>query len=302
MYFGNPIMTFALYLMVFIYGIVIGSFLNVCILRLPLKENIVSERSHCWKCGHELAWYDLFPLFSYIFLKGKCRYCGEHISAQYPIIEALNGVLWCLSFAIIGWEWEAVFVCLVISGLIVVTVVDWRTFEIPFGVVIYIFVIGALHLVYVIVNAAVSKAAGGTGEKVVTDVVEMVTDNGTPYTMEYTRSFIAGIAHAPWYEYVIGFFAVSVPLLLIYIFSKGRGIGGGDVKLMAAAGLVLGWKLILLALIAGCLYGSVIHIIRMKVSKEGRVLAMGPYLSAGILTAMWFGGPILEWYAGMFVG
>ena len=71
---------------------------------------------------------------------------------------------------------------------------------------------------------------------------------------------------------------------------------------MAAAGLVLGWKLSLLALIAGCFYGSVIHIIRMKVSKEGRVLAMGPYLSAGILTAMWFGEAIIKWYAGFFAG
>ncbi|MBO4559861.1 MAG: prepilin peptidase, partial [Lachnospiraceae bacterium] len=112
--------------------------------------------------------------------------------------------------------------------------------------------------------------------------------------------FVAGIAHGPWYEYVIGFFAVSVPLLGIYYFSKGRGIGGGDVKLMAAAGLVLGWKLVLLALIAGCLYGSVIHIIRMKTQGEGSVLAMGPYFSAGILTAMWFGGPIIEWYSSFF--
>ena len=291
-------MTFVLYFIVFLYGIVIGSFLNVCILRIPLKENITSKRSHCWKCGHKLAWYDLFPLFSYIFLKGKCRYCGEHISVQYPIIEALNGVLWCLTFAIVGFEWEAVFICLVISALIVITVVDWRTFEIPFGAVIYIFVIGIAHLAYVIVNWRMSIAAGNNGEVVREVASEMMLDNGTSFTFTETQRFIAGIAHAPWYEYVIGFFAISVPFLLIYIISKGKGIGGGDVKLMAAAGLVIGWKLALLAMIAGCLYGSVIHIIRMKVSKEGRVLAMGPYLSAGILTAMWFGGPILEWYGG----
>ena len=293
-------MTFVLYFIVFLYGIVIGSFLNVCILRIPLKENITSKRSHCWKCGHKLAWYDLFPLFSYIFLKGKCRYCGEHISVQYPIIEALNGVLWCLTFAIVGFEWEAVFICLVISALIVITVVDWRTFEIPFGAVIYIFVIGIAHLAYVLINWGTSIAAGNDGRVVREVSVELTASDGSPYTLIDVQRFVAGIAHAPWYEYVIGFFAISVPFLLIYIISKGKGIGGGDVKLMAAAGLVIGWKLALLAMIAGCLYGSVIHIIRMKVSKEGRVLAMGPYLSAGILTAMWFGGPILEWYAGMF--
>ena len=293
--------TVLLYLIVFLYGIVIGSFLNVCILRIPIKESIVTKRSHCVKCGHELAWYDLFPLFSYLFLRGKCRYCGEKISAQYPIVEGLNGLLWVLTFVIVGWEWESVFICLIISALIVVTIVDWRTFEIPFGVVIYLTVIGVIHLAYVIICRQMSLAAGNGGERVIIDVVEMTMNDGTPFTMEYTTRFIAGIAHAPWYEYVIGFFAVSVPLLLIYLISKGKGIGGGDIKLMAAAGLLLGWKLILLALIAGCLYGSVIHIIRMKVSKEGRVLAMGPYLSAGILTALWFGEPIIEWYTGMFV-
>ena len=121
------------YLIVFLFGIVFGSFLNVCIYRIPKKENIVSERSHCMECGHELAWYDLFPLFSYIFLKGRCRYCGAKISPQYPIVEALNGIFWCLTFFIVGWEWEAVFICLVIPALIVITVIDWRTYEIPFG-------------------------------------------------------------------------------------------------------------------------------------------------------------------------
>ena len=143
---------------------------------------------------------------------------------QYPVIEALNGILWCLTFAVVGWEWEAVFICLVISALIVITVIDWRTYEIPFGVVVYIFVVGLVHLAYVIVNRCMSIAAGNDGSKVVSSTVEMVADDGTAYTIEYTRRFIAGIAHGQWYEYVIGFFAVSVPLLLIYIISKGKGI------------------------------------------------------------------------------
>ena len=105
---------------------------------------------------------------------------------------------------------------------------------------------------------------------------------------------------ADWIDYIIGFFVVSVPLAIIYYASKGRAMGGGDVKLMAVAGLFLGWKLALIALIIGCLYGSIIHIIRMKVSGEGKQLAMGPYLSAGIVTAMWVGEYIIEWYAGFF--
>lgn len=250
-----------LYLIVFIYGIVIGSFLNVCILRIPAGETIVSERSHCTKCSHVLHWYDLFPLFSWLALKGRCRYCGAPISKQYPIVEALNGIMWVLTFIICGWSVDSILICLVISALIVLSVIDWRTYEIPFGINVCIFLLGVVRLVYKCIKA------------------------GTRATLP---------------EYIIGFFAVSLFLFLIFLITKGKGIGGGDIKLMAASGLFLGWKLSLLSLIFGCFFGSVIHIARMKLSGEGRVLAMGPYLSAGILVAMWFGQPILEWYMSLF--
>jgi leader peptidase (prepilin peptidase)/N-methyltransferase len=104
-----------------------------------------------------------------------------------------------------------------------------------------------------------------------------------------------------YYIYLIGFFAVSVFMYLIYLFTKGKGMGGGDIKLMAAAGLVLGWKLILLAFFLGCIYGSIVHPIRMKLSKQGRVLAFGPYLSAGIVTAILIGDRLISWYFNMFL-
>ncbi|MCR5205800.1 MAG: prepilin peptidase [Lachnospiraceae bacterium] len=266
------------YILLFVYAIIIGSFLNVCILRIPLKETIVSKRSHCMKCGHQLAWYDLFPLFSYIFLRGKCRYCKAKISVQYPVIEFTNGALAVLCFMFGDfWPHEIdaiirldIFIystmvlllsAVLCSVLIVITLIDWRTFEIPLGANIVILILGLIRLVW---NLIVYGKDGN------------------------------------WLEYIIGFFVVSVPLAIIYYISKGRAIGGGDVKLMAAAGLFLGWKLALIALIAGCLYGSIIHIIRMKVSGEGKQLAMGPYLSAGIVTALWFGKYIVEWYSGFF--
>lgn len=240
---------------IFLYGIVIGSFLNVVILRVPLKESIVTKRSHCTSCSHVLHWYDLFPLFSYLFLKGRCRYCGAKISVQYPIIEAVNGILWVLMFVFCGFSLDTVLMCFVASALLALSVIDERTHEIPPGLNIVIAVCGVARL-----------------------------------ALHWNNRL----------EFLLGAVSVSLLLLLIYIFSKGRAIGGGDIKLMATAGLFLGLKLVIVAFMAGCLYGSVIHIARMKISKKDHVLAMGPYLSAGIVSAMWFGEKIVTWYLSLF--
>ena len=101
-------------------------------------------------------------------------------------------------------------------------------------------------------------------------------------------------------EYVFGFFAVSAPLYLLYIITKGRGIGGGDIKLMAAAGLLLGWKLAIIGFLLGCILGSVIHVVRMRLSSAEHVLAMGPYLSAGIFIAALWGDRMLAWYLSLY--
>jgi len=102
-----------------------------------------------------------------------------------------------------------------------------------------------------------------------------------------------------WYEYLIGFFAISLPFLLLFYLSKGAAIGGGDVKLMAACGMLLGWKLALLGFVLGCIIGSVVHILRMKISGEKHVLAMGPYLSIGVFLSALFGNAVINWYLTM---
>ncbi len=99
-----------------------------------------------------------------------------------------------------------------------------------------------------------------------------------------------------WYEYVIGFFAVSAVLAALFYLSGGRAVGGGDVKLMAACGLLLGWKLIVLGFVLGCVVGSIIHLLRMKISGEKHVLAMGPYLSIGVFASALFGDALIDWY------
>lgn len=244
-----------LYIMIFLIGISIGSFLNVCIYRIPNKEDIVFERSHCMSCGNVLKWYELIPLFSFLVQGGKCRNCKTKLSVQYPLIELLNGLIYVWIFMAKGFQPESILFCICASVLIVISVIDWRTYEIPFGCNI---VIGILGIVRVILD----------------------------------------LAH--WYDYVIGFFAVSGLFLIIYWITKGRGIGGGDIKLMAAAGLLLGWQNILLALMIGSIAGSVIHLTLMKVQGKDRVLAFGPYLAFGIFTAMLYGNEIITWYLGMF--
>ena len=104
-----------------------------------------------------------------------------------------------------------------------------------------------------------------------------------------------------WLDYLIGFVAVSGFLYLLFLLSKGRAIGGGDIKLMAACGLLLGWKLIILAFLFGCIVGAVTHVIRMRVSGEDHVLAMGPYLAIGVMVAALWGNTFLTWYLGSLI-
>ncbi len=243
--------TVLLYIIIFLYGIVIGSFLNVCIYRIPKQENIVKIRSHCMNCGYQLKWYDLVPLFSYLCLRGRCRCCKQKISVQYPLIELLNGALYCIVFAVYGISVEALLYALLASALNTLSVIDFRTYEIPVGINIFILALG---------------------------LIRIATD--------FTH----------WSDYAVGFLLVSGFLYLVHLVTRGRGIGGGDIKLMAVSGLLLGWKQILLAFVMGCIIGSVIHIARMKISGQGHMLAFGPYLSIGILISALAGDQMIAWY------
>lgn len=240
-----------------LYGLVIGSFLNVCIYRIPEGKTVVTERSHCMKCGYQLSWYDMIPVVSWLALRGRCRKCKARISAQYPLVEALNGILYVIVFIVNGVNWTSVLYCLFVSALIVLSVIDFRTYEIPMGINIFILVLGLIHMM-----------------------------------LDYHN----------WLNYVIGLLAISVPLELVLLISKGRAIGGGDVKLMAAAGLLLGWKEIILAFVLGCIVGSVIHLIRIKVSKASHVLALGPYLAVGIVVAALWGEDAIAAYLSLLMG
>lgn len=248
------LLTTLLYSIIFLYGIIIGSFLNVVIYRLPAKENL-SQGSHCTACGYRLRWFDLVPLASYIFLKGSCRKCKSKISLQYPLIELSNGLLYIFIFYMNGFPITTVLYCIVATVLLAISIIDFRTYEIPIELNITLLLIGLIRL---------------------------------------------GLDYKNWSLYLIGFFVISMFLYIVYLITKGRGIGGGDIKLMAVCGLILGYKSIILAFIIGCVLASLIHSIRMIITKEDHVLAFGPYLSMGVFISMMFGERIIQWYRSLF--
>lgn len=235
-------------------GLCVGSFCNVLIYRLPRGEEFVKTPSHCMACGHRLSWYELIPLVSWLAQKGRCRACGAPVSPQYPIVEGLNGAMWLLTGLLFRGDWlRTVLYCALFSLLMVLSVIDWRTFEIPNGLNLAIFILG---------------------------LVQLAADRER------------------WLTYLIGMASVSLVFLLLWFVTGGAGIGMGDVKLMAAAGLLLGWPRILLSVIVGSVAGSVIHLIRMK-RGAGRKLAFGPYLAAGIWFSALLGQRVIAAYLGL---
>lgn len=238
----------------FVLGLLIGSFLNVVIVRLPADEDIVVTPSHCPQCGARIKWYDLVPVVSYIALGGRCRNCKAGISVQYPAVELLSGIV----YALIVWRFSpgvrTLLYLVFASVLIVSAFIDARTRRIPNVLTLIVLLTGALYL------------------------------------------FVTG---ASWQAWIAGAASVAFPLYLLWLFSKGRLIGLGDVKLYVGAGLLLGWQKALLSFGLACILASIIHLIRMKFFHAGRELALGPYLCAGILTALLAGDVLLYYFYGI---
>lgn len=201
--------------MTFVLGAVIGSFLNVVIIRIPRHESISGtyNRSHCMSCGHTLSPLDLVPIFSYIFLGGKCRYCKAHISPRYWIVESVTACAFTLSVMFLGLSISLVIAFVLAAALVVASGIDIDRMEIPYGCSI---VIAALGIVATVMSVF-------TGDM-------------------------------PWYDHLIGAVAISVPFALLAMFGA---MGGGDVQLMAAAGLLLGWKNIIPAAAIGIVLGAI---------------------------------------------
>jgi leader peptidase (prepilin peptidase)/N-methyltransferase len=241
-----------------IFGAIVGSFLNVCIFRLPKEESIVWPGSHCPHCASPIHFYDNIPLVSYLLLKGRCRYCKKSISIQYPLVEGMTALGSLALFMKFGPSLSYLFYFSFVAALIVITVVD---------------------LYHQIIPDVISLPGIGVG-LLASLMIQQIT---------FLNS-VLGI--------VLGggsLFAVATVYQWLF---KREGMGGGDVKLLAMIGAFLGWKAVILTILLSSLIGSITGIIIMVLKGKDFKYAIpfGPFLSLGAVISLLYGENIIRWY------
>ena len=246
---------------VFLFGICIGSFLNVVILRLPRHESLIKRSSHCMTCGAKIRPIDLIPVFSWIFLRGKCHSCGEKISVRYPIVESLNGLLYVLTFIVLDINAKAIITCVLASLLVVIAFMDWDTQEIDLIIVGLVFLLAVPAAIF-------------------TDDVEL-------------KHRIIGALAVSVPFFIIG--EVSRPIIKKKLEEDFRAIELGDTILMFAAGALLGTKAIIVSAFIGIITAAIGGVITKIMTKDSK-FAFGPYLSIGIMFGILWGTKLVDWY------
>mgnify|MGYP004702365727 CR=1 FL=1 len=241
---------------IFILGTIFGSFLNVVIYRLPQKESIIVGRSHCPKCNHVIRPAELIPILSYILLRGKCKECKAAISIRYPLIEAITGLLFLISYLTFGISAQLLIALPLTMILIVITMIDIDTLEIYDRFQIMLFILALINLM---------------------------------------------ISPLPWIDHVIGFFIISIPFYIIALLTNG--MGGGDIKLIAIAGFLLGYQATLVTFFISTLTGSIWAIYLLIIKKSGRKtqLPFGPFLCIGIFIAYHYADAIIQTYLNLWL-
>lgn len=271
-----------IYIFVFLLGLIIGSFLNAVIYRLEINQSAFRGRSFCPKCRHILAWQDLAPLFSFIWLRGRCRYCGKRISIQYPLVELATGLLFLSIFNFfaqgglaLGWQFSIFqffnlfYWFYIISVLIIIFVYDLKHYIIPDKIVLPAILVS---LVWIL----------GVGN----------------YLPVYGGSVAGGEILGGFVNPLLIAVGVATFFFLLIVLSKGRWMGFGDVKLVFLMGLILGYPQILIALFTAFFIGAIIGIGLIVFGKKTlrSQVPFGPFLVGGAALALFFGEIIINWY------
>lgn len=242
----------------FIFGTMVGSFLNVCISRLPTHQSIITPSSHCLSCKQPIAFYDNIPILSFIILRGKCRKCKAPISYQYPLVELLSGLFSLIFMIKYGLSLNYIVYFTFSAALLTITVIDIKHQIIPDNITLPGIGVGLL-ISFLVPNLTFLDSLIGT-----------VVGGGS-------LLLVAG-----------GY----------YLFTKKEGMGLGDVKLLAMMGAFLGWRSILFIITVGSFSGALVGITVMLLKKKDRRYAIpfGPFLSLGALSYLLLGEEIIHCY------
>ena len=246
---------------VFVFGTIIGSFLTVCIYRLPREQSIVAPRSACPECGRNIRWYDNVPVLSFILLGGRCRNCRSSIPYRYPIVELVNGVGYVAILWGFGWGWPALAYGIFFSALLIIAWIDWDYLIIPDAITLPGIIFGVLSSLWILPVGFVNSLLG------------VIVGGGVLLAMAWISPFLFG----------------------------KEGLGGGDIKLLAMVGAFLGWQLALATLMIASILGALVGLGLMAVGamKRGQYMPFGPYLALGAVISLLFGPEIMAWYLGV---
>jgi len=242
----------------FLLGAAVGSFLNVCIYRLPAGESVVSPPSRCPACGARIRPWHNIPILGWLILRGKCRDCGAPISPRYPFVELLNGLLTLALFLKFGPSLTFLVLFVFCSALVAITFIDLDHQIIP----------DVISLPGIVVGFACSFVLPWLGWK--SSLMGIVAGGGSLFLVAW----------------------------LYELFTKKEGMGGGDIKLLAMMGAFLGWRSVPFIIFASSLIGSVIGVTFMLIQKKDGKLAIpfGPFLAAGAVLYIFYGKAIITWY------
>lgn len=247
---------------VFIYGLCVGSFLNVCIFRIPASHSVIKPRSTCPKCKTILKSYDNIPVISYLLLGGKCRNCKTGISFRYPLTELLTGILWVFTYLKFGLSAEFFIYALFISTLLTISFIDLDHQIIPDRI--------SLPGIPVFFIAAVFLPSPSITDSIIRSLIGVVAGGGSLLLVAWSYELITG----------------------------NEGMGGGDIKLLAMIGGLIGVRGILFTIFAASAIGTVIGLTVMVITRNNLKYAIpfGPFLSAGAVLYIFYGEKIIHWY------
>ena len=242
----------------FIFGLIIGSFLNVCIHRLPINESIIFPSSKCPLCDKKIKFYDNIPIISYLLLQGKCRFCKQKISPKYIIVEIITGIFAAAVFLKYGYTLYSIISFTFIALLLVASFIDMKHKIIPDSISL-----GGIFF-FIILSFFVKEL------NILTSLIGAVTGIFLLYSIAFAYKF----------------------------FTKIDGMGGGDIKLLGMIGAFLGAKGVLITLLVGSLTGTILGFVVIIIQRKNLKYAMpfGPFLSVGAIIYLFYGEQILKFY------